>query len=211
MPESFSELVARMNASAFIANPDPTANGGLKMAREFKLAKGKTYAFKPANAGAQVSRYAWDEFFNGKLILIERSDVDADNNLLKGPDGKPVAKRDFEVDVQAMIGKIKHAARKRYKVVQIGRHDADGSRLKDALVLQARDMDKDERAAEDVLRAEEREKNKEIRKQRKVKEAAKKQAAADGAAQAPAADGAAAPAPQLTDGAAAPAPAATAS
>jgi hypothetical protein len=120
------------------------------MAKEFKLPKNKEFTFK--SGGGQASKYPWDEWFSGKLLLLERSDVDADGNPT--PSGE---KRDFEVERDAMPAKIKTAARKRYKVVQISKKDHEGQPLpNNGLLIKARDMMEDERAAEDLLRAEEK-------------------------------------------------------
>jgi hypothetical protein len=153
MREPFEHLVARLNASAYIPPPDPTeCREKLRkvMAKEFKLPKShKEFTFKSA---AAASKYPWDEWFSGKLLLLERSDVDKDGNLT--PSGE---KRDFEVERDAMPAKIKTAARRRYKVVQISKRDHEGKPLEhDGLIIKARDMMADERQAEDVLRAEEK-------------------------------------------------------
>jgi hypothetical protein len=119
------------------------------MAREFKLPKNKEFTFK---TGGGVSKYPWDEWFSGKLLLLERSDVDADGNPT--PSGE---KRDFEVERDAMPAKLKTAARRRYKVVQVSKRDHEGNPLPNSgLIIKARDMMEDERAAEDLLRAEEK-------------------------------------------------------
>lgn len=68
----------------------------------------------------------------------------------------PTEKRDYSVDTNAMVAKVKRAARKRYKVVQISRTDADGNGLINSIIVQARNMTADERLGEDILRAEER-------------------------------------------------------
>lgn len=130
------------------------------MPKAVKLAKGKEFHFKAAGGG-QPSKYNWDEWFNGSLLMLERSVVekDAQGNDVKDANDKPVVteKRDYDVETNFMPGKLKAAARKRYKVVQISRLDPDGNRLVDALIIKARDMDANERAAEDLLRAEEKE------------------------------------------------------
>ena len=69
-------------------------------------------------------------------------------------DGTTKHKKDFDVETNAMPAKIKTASRKRYKVTQVSRRDADGNKLDDALIIKARDMDDAERQAEDVRRAE---------------------------------------------------------
>lgn len=126
------------------------------MAKEFKLPKGvKEYTFQSSKGGGTASKYAWDEWFSGKLILIERSEG-PENAKGTIEDGTETTKRDYGVPTNAMGPKIATAARARYKVCQVGRTNFDGSKLKDALVLQARDMTPDERVAEDILRAEEK-------------------------------------------------------
>lgn len=131
------------------------------MAKPVKLGKGKEFVFKTAGSG-KVSQYPWDEWFTGDLLLLERSIVDADGKV-----ASPKDKRDFDVDVNFMPAKLKTAARRRYKVVQVSRTDADGHKLKDSLIIRARDMTPDERAAEDLLRAEEKAKAAERRAEAK--------------------------------------------
>ena len=139
------------------------------MAKEFKLRKNQEFTFRQATGGGgAVSKYPWDEWFapaedkdgkqlhadgSGKLLLLERSIGPED---AKGTIAAPTEKRDFEVSVNSMVPKIKAAGRKRYKVVQVSRLDADGAKLKDALIIRARDMTADERLAEDLMRAEEK-------------------------------------------------------
>ena len=137
------------------------------MAKPVKLKKGQEFVFTRATGGAS-SRYPWDEWFNGELLLLERSDVttDADGNITLAPGG---TRRDFEVERDAMPGKLKNAARRRYKVVQISKRDADGQPLEhEGLIIRARDMTPEERAAEDELRAEEKLANDERRAERKA-------------------------------------------
>lgn len=155
MRETFEHLVARLNANSYIPPHTPTAEEFLSrkrrptMAQKVKLAKGKEFTFAKSTGAA--SKYPWDEWFNGDLLLLERSDVDKEGNLT--PSG---IKRDFEVEVDAMPAKLKTAARRRYKVVQISRRDADGNKLETGIIIKARDMMADEKIAEDVLRAEEK-------------------------------------------------------
>ena len=120
------------------------------MAKQVKLGRNKEFEFPTTKGGGQ-SKYPWDEWFNGTLLLIERSDVDADGNLVDGGE-----KRDYEVATDAMVPKLKTAARRRYKVVQISRKDADKNKLVNALIIQARNMDDAEHQAEDLQRAEEK-------------------------------------------------------
>lgn len=149
--ETLEQMVARINASAFI--PAPT-KGERKMPKPVKLAKGKEFTFKATTARGGETKYAWDEWFNGSLLLLERSVGTEDD---KGTVTTVTEKKDFEVRTDAMLPKIKTAARKRYKVCQVSRYDADGNRLTDSLIIRARDMTPEERQAEDILRAEERE------------------------------------------------------
>lgn len=137
------------------------------MAKPVKLKKGQEFVFKAATGGAQQGKYPWDEWLNGELQLIERSDVNEKGELVEGG-----VKRDFEVDIDAMPGKLKKAARMRYKVCQISRLDADGKKLENGLIIRARPMTNEEKVTEDETRAEEKELDKERRKKRKQKGAA---------------------------------------
>lgn len=148
MRESLEQLVARVNANAYL----PTS-GVRSMARQVKLPKGKEFTFSTGGGGV-ASKYPWDEWFNGNLLLLERSEGDED---AKGAVVNITTKKDYDVATDAMPAKLKTAARRRYKVVQISRKDADGQRLTDALIIRARDMDTAERDAEDIQRAEEKE------------------------------------------------------
>lgn len=166
MRETFEQMVARINASAFIPPKDPT--GACKVAKPIKLKKGQEFKFKAAVGGGGDSRYPWDEWLNGDLLLLEQSVGEKDE---KGKVINITEKRDFEVDAQAMRGKVKLAGRKRYKYVDVSYRDADGTKLVDSLIIRARDMTDDERVAEDLLRAEEKEALKERREQEKLKAA----------------------------------------
>lgn len=164
--ETLEQLVARLNAGAFIPPQDPTANkaAGKKgrcstMPKAVKLKKGQEFTFRAAGGAAQ-SKYDWDSWFNPDpkdfptgLVMLERS-TGKEND--KGTIVEVSEKRDYEVPTDAMPPKIKTAARRRYKVCQISRLDADGSKLVDALIIKTRDMTADERQAEDLLRAEEK-------------------------------------------------------
>lgn len=164
--ETLEQLVARLNAGAYLPPLPPEIRGRRSPTmREFKLPKG---AKLQKSAGAAVaSRYDWDGILNGRLNLIERSDVNTDGELVAGGQ-----KRDFEVERDAMPGKIKKAARGRYKEVDIYKRDHTGAKLEnDGLLVQARDMTDAERAGEDLLRAEEREEAKERRTKDKAKRA----------------------------------------
>ncbi len=116
------------------------------MPKQVKLAKGKEFTF--AKVSAAVSKYPWDSWFGGDLLMLEKDTTGADGKVHKG---------DFDVDVKAMPAKIKAAARRRYKIVQISFRDADGNKLKDSIIIKGRDMTPEERGEEDVRRAEERE------------------------------------------------------
>ncbi len=151
MAESFDQLVARVNGHAFFPPVDPT--GGLAVAKPIKLAKGKEFQFN-VSGGREVTKYPWDEWFGGNLLLLERSSGKEND---KGTIVEVDEKRDYEVPTNGMPPKIKTAARRRYKVCQISHLDADGNRLKDALIIKARDMNDEERVEEDMLRAEEKE------------------------------------------------------
>lgn len=148
--ETLEQLVARVNAHSFIPPSNPT---GAIMAKQVKLAKGKEFHFS-ATKGRTETKYAWDEWFNGNLLLLERSSGEEND---KGTIVNITEKRDYEVPTDAMPPKIKTAARRRYKVVQISRLDADGNKLVDALIIKGRDMTPEERQEEDILRAEEKE------------------------------------------------------
>jgi hypothetical protein len=121
------------------------------MPKAIKLGKNKEFNF--ATSAAAVSKYPWDDWFNGQLLLLEQSEGTKDD---KGTVTAITEKKDYEVATDAMPAKLKTAARRRYKVVQISRKDADGNRLQDSLIIRARDMTDEERQAEDLLRAEEK-------------------------------------------------------
>lgn len=120
------------------------------MPKQVKLARGREFAFKAGKAGRE-SKYDWDAWLKGDLLQIEQSvgEKDEDGNVVEVTE-----KKDYEVRTEAMPGKLRSAARRRYKVVQVSRLDADGHPLKNALIIQARDMTPDERTAEDLRRAE---------------------------------------------------------
>lgn len=120
------------------------------MATKVKLKKGAEFNFARKATG---TKYPWDEWFNGDLLMIERS-VGPENE--KGTIEVPTEAKDYGVPTDAMGPKIKTAARRRYKVCDISRVDADGQKLTNALIIQARDMTADERLAEDQKRAEEK-------------------------------------------------------
>lgn len=148
MRETLEQLYARINATAFIPNTENKV-----MAQKIKLGKGKEFTFPKTGGGAVASKYPWDEWFNGDLLLLERSEG-TDNE--KGTIEAPTVKKDYEVSTDAMLPKIKTAARRRYKICQVSRYDADGNRLVNSIIIKARDMTDDEKQAEDILRAEEK-------------------------------------------------------
>lgn len=168
---TFEQFVARVNASGFLPKEDPTGRVRV-MAQKVKLHKGKEFVFREPVAGG-TPKYPWDEWFDGTLWMLERSDGPENE---KGTIEHPTEARDFGVPVNAMVPKLHTAARRRYKVVQISRFDAEGNRLKNALIIKARDMTPDERVAEDQLRA----KEKKAAKQRKRDEIEEKNAAVGG-------------------------------
>lgn len=148
MQETFEQLVARVNLNSFIPSEDHT--GGI-MAKQVKLSKGKEFNFNVSKTG--TTKYPWDEWFTGNLLMLEQSSGEADD---KGTIVAIIEKRDYEVNTDAMPPKLKTAGRRRYKVVQVSRRDADGNKLVNALIIKARNMDTEEREAEDMLRAEEK-------------------------------------------------------
>ncbi len=106
--------------------------------KTFKFAKGKNIDSLRANKGGGAgSKYPWDAIFDGNP-----------NVLTKG--------EDYTVATEAMGPKIKTAARRRYKTVEVFTKDPDGNKLEDQLIVIARDMTAEERQAEDVKRAEEK-------------------------------------------------------
>lgn len=124
------------------------------MAKPIKLKKGEEFDFGSASGGGGGGKYPWDEWFNGDLWLLERSSGTEDE---KGTITTVSDKRDYEVPTDAMPPKIKTAARRRYKICQVSRRDKDGNRLVESLIIRARDMTAEERDAEDLKRAEEKE------------------------------------------------------
>ena len=130
------------------------------MAQKIKLKKGQEFEFKERAVGG-VLKYPWDEWFDGSLYILERSEGPENE---KGTIEVPTVAKDFGVSVNAMIPKLHTAGRRRYKVVQISRNDEHGNRLKNALIIRARDMSEEERLAEEQLRAEEKEAARERRR-----------------------------------------------
>lgn len=153
--EVLRRMVASLNAGGYLPPPLPATTGGkeTKMAKPVKMPKGKEFDFGAASSSVSA-KYPWDEWFNGSLLMIERSEGPEN---AKGTIEVPTLEKDYGVPTDAMIPKLHTAARRRYKVVQISRKDHDGKKLKDALIIKARDMMFDEKAAEDQLRQEEKE------------------------------------------------------
>jgi hypothetical protein len=147
--------------------------------KSVKLAKGKEFTFAKATGGGAVSKYPWEEWFNpdpkhfpNGLVYLEQSRGKKND---KGAVTEVTEKLDFEVETTTMPFKIRQAARKYYKNVQISTLDADGNRLVDSLIIKSSDMSADERQAEDMLRAEEADKFKQARAKAKAKKQAQGQ------------------------------------
>ena len=156
LDDRLRRLVARANAGSFIPPVDPTGSERRRiMAKKVKLAKGQDFNFASKATGGGA-KYPWDEWFNGDLLLLERSEG-PENDKGTILDGQETTKRDYGVPRNAMFPKIKTAARRRYKIVQTSSRDADGNKLPNGgIIIRARDMTPDERMAEDQLRAEEK-------------------------------------------------------
>jgi hypothetical protein len=97
--------------------------------------KGTEILIEVRGAVGGGTKYPWAEWFNGTLRLIEKG-------------------TDYTVETDKIPGKVKNAARRLYKIVQISRRDADDNKLADSLIIRARDMTAAERVAEDLRRAE---------------------------------------------------------
>ncbi len=134
--------------------------------KQIKLPKGKAFEFKKATT---TSKYAWDSYFDGNVNMLTKTKVDEAGAVTEAGD--------YTVETDAMLPKIKTAARRRYKVVQTSRFDHEGKRLEDAIILQARDMNDDEKAAEDLKRAEEKAAGDEAPAEEKAEEPAAEAAA----------------------------------
>ena len=93
----------------------------------------KKFEFKSRS----VSKYPWDDILNGTKNVICQGE-------------------DYDLPTENMPPKIKTAARRRYKTVKISNRSHTGERLDNMLIVQAFDMDADQRAAEDIKRAEEK-------------------------------------------------------
>lgn len=157
--EQMRRLVARINANAYL----PTE--GLTMAKQVKLAKGQEFTFKSPKSGG--SKYPWDEWFTGELLMLEQ-DIGTGTDD-KGNITGVTKKLDFNVSIDAMIPKIKTAGRRRYLVVDVSRDDIHGKRLKGALIIKSRPMMEIERIDEDKKRAYEKARDEETRKLREAK------------------------------------------
>lgn len=164
MDERLRALTARATSCGHLET-----EGGIytarKMAKIMKTPKNfdANTAFKGGHGGGGSHPYKWDEWFSGDLVLLERSEGPENE---KGTIEAPVTMRDYGVPQDAMFPKTKTAARRRYKVVFLAKREYnaktgmfDGAKLENGgIILQARDMTPDERVAEDILRAEEKEK-----------------------------------------------------
>ncbi len=144
------------------------------MAKQVKMAKGREFTFKAATGGAVASKFPWDTWLNGDLLLLERDILEptGENDEDGNPKFRTKTKRDYDGKTDDMAGKIKAAARRKYKIVQISKLDADGNKLVDSLIIRARPMTADETVAEDIKRAEEKEAFKASEAKRKAKAAA---------------------------------------
>ena len=150
--EKLRYLVATINASAWI----PNSVGERLMAKQVQMAAGAKFQFRSGKSEGE-QKYAWDEWLNGDLLMIEQSIGEKDE---KGTVVKVREKRDYDVNTDAMPGKLKSAARRRKRVVEISRVDADGQKLVNALIIRSREMTPDEEAAEMKLREKEKEERK---------------------------------------------------
>lgn len=137
------------------------------MAKLVKLPKGREFTFRPTPRGGMAAKYDWDQWFDGQTWMLEQSIGEKDKT---GAVVKVSDKKDYEIATVWMPSKLKMAGRKRYKVVQVSRVDANGDKLQDAVILKARDMTQEEREAEDLLRAEEEAKRVEARMRKKLKD-----------------------------------------
>lgn len=119
------------------------------MAEIVKLTKSDVSAIAKAKAdrnGGQV--YPWKEWFDGQARILREGDRDDNNKLIPG--GDP---RDFLQPSAYMPAKFKTAARAHYKVLEVlSTVLPDGTKLKNAYLLKARDMNPQERTAEDAQR-----------------------------------------------------------
>lgn len=126
------------------------------MAKPVKLGKGKVFTFKSAGS---KSKYPWDKLCNpdedkfpGGLVLLEQDEGEKDPKT--GTVVNVTKKNDFNMTVDLMINRVRVESRKRYKVAQFSRYDADGNRLENSFIYKVRDMTFDEKHIEDVRRSE---------------------------------------------------------
>ena len=73
------------------------------MAKPIKLSKNREFTFAPTAGRGQESKYPWDEWLNGSLLLLERS------TGVEGPKGTIediTEKRDYEVPTGHMPPKL---------------------------------------------------------------------------------------------------------
>jgi hypothetical protein len=126
----------------------------MTMATKISVKKGKEFTFDEPSKRGQESKYPWAEWFNGDILLLEQSVGASDDDYDKWGTltGTIAEKKDFEASMSAMMYKIKQAARRLYKVVQTRRKDVDGKHMPYGIIIKARDMSDEERAAEDRQR-----------------------------------------------------------
>lgn len=130
------------------------------MPKPVKLGKGREFEFKSAKPGSE-SKYDWASWFNpdpakfpNGLVMLVQSTGKKD---AKGTVVEVDEKGDYDIDTNGMVPKLKNAARRFYKNIKVSRFGPDGEKLEGALIFKVSDMTSEERTAEDVLRAEEKE------------------------------------------------------
>ncbi len=120
------------------------------MAQKIKLRKGQDFIFKSGKRGGSESIYDWNTWLNGELIMLEQSTGEKGD---KGEIvGEPTEKKDYTVSTNEMIAKTKSAGKRRYKNVQVSRYDVEGKQLGNGFIMQASDMNNNERIQEDARR-----------------------------------------------------------
>lgn len=134
------------------------------MPKVVKLPKGREFEFVSGRQRGE-SRYDWDNWLNGDLLMLEQSTGTKNE---KGDVTEVEDRKDYEVNTNQMVLKVKLAARQRYKVAEVSRYDADRKRLVDAIIIRARPMTDDERDAEDARREEVKEKLREKKAEEKA-------------------------------------------
>jgi len=108
------------------------------------------------------TKYPWDEWFakasNSVGIILRRSEG-PENDKGSVLDGKETVKRHYNVPVDGMPPKIRTALRRRYLFGKIFRKDENGNKFpKGGLVVRdVRPMTDEEKLAENIRRAEEKE------------------------------------------------------